>query len=101
MPYAVSYTVPAPEPIYWRVKEAIGPDPAEGLIAHLVVQAENGLRHIAVWDSRESWDRFQHDRVGPAVAETLAQLGRLAGQVPPEPLVEELALVDVMTAQAR
>ena len=98
MPYAVSYTVPAPEPVYWRVKEAMGPEPAEGMIALLVMRAENGLRHIAVWEDRESWDRFQRERVTPAVAQTLAQLGR-AAEPPTPPAMDELALVDVMTAQ--
>lgn len=68
MPYAFFYDVPSDERMYERVKTEIGEDQPEGLLLHLVVKSESGLRHINVWESREQWERFADERVMPAVA---------------------------------
>jgi hypothetical protein len=44
---------------------------------------------------QELFDRFQRERVGPAVAGALASIGLT--EPPPRPEIEELALVDVIT----
>lgn len=95
MSYAFSYEVPANEQMYRAVKSLIGDEPAPGCIVHAVVQVEGGLRHIEIWDSKENWDRFHADRVQPAVRQVLTAAGFT--QMPPEPAIEELVLVDVMT----
>ena len=93
MTYALRYDVPADEQMYRQVKARIGDDQPNGLIAHLVVQSEGGLRHIGVWDSEADWRRFHDTRVEPAVQAVL----RVAGftEMPPDPPVEELELVDI------
>ncbi|MGH3045182.1 MAG: hypothetical protein ACRDM2_10660 [Gaiellaceae bacterium] len=48
MSYALLYDVPADEQMYRQVRVAIGDERPEGLVAHLVVQTDNGLRHIGV-----------------------------------------------------
>jgi hypothetical protein len=58
-----------------------------------VVQAGSGLRHIGVWDSPEDWRRFHDERVEPAVHSVLTAAGFT--QMPPDPPVQELELVDV------
>lgn len=68
MPDAVEYEVPGDEQIYDRVKAAIGQAGSEGLIVHLVVKNPSGLRHVEVWESKESWERFRDEEVQPAVA---------------------------------
>jgi hypothetical protein len=93
MTLAFSYEVPASEQMYRQVKQAIGDEQPEGLVVHLVVRAEQGLRHIEVWDSKEEWDRFHEERVEPALHQVLTAAG--FEQMPPDPPVEELALVDV------
>ena len=93
MTHACSYEVPASEQMYREVKQAIGDELPEGLVVHLVVQAESGLRHIEVWDSKEDWDRFHDERVEPAVHQVLAAAGFT--QMPPDAPIEELGLVDV------
>jgi hypothetical protein len=93
MPYALQYDVPADEAMYRKVKAAIGDEQPKGLVAHLVVQVEGGLRHIDVWDSQEDWQRFHHDRVEPAVHAVLTRAGFT--QLPQGPPVTELDLVDV------
>ena len=94
--YAFSYDVPGDEGIYRRVQAGLGEEPPKGLIALMVVKRDGGLRHLGVWESKELFDRFQQERVGPAVAGVLAGIGVTERPAPPE--VEEMALVDVATA---
>jgi hypothetical protein len=93
--YAISYDVPADEGIYQRVKAAMGDEPAKGLIVQMVVKRDGGLRHFGVWESKELFDRFQQERVSPAVGRVLASIG--VNEPPARPEIEELALVDVIT----
>jgi hypothetical protein len=92
MPYSFSYDVPGNADIYQQVKAAMGDKRPDGLVVHLVVETDGGLRHIDVWDSQAQWERFRAERVQPAVRKVLAGIG-----VPdaPEPTVQELQLVDV------
>ena len=46
MTYACSYEVPAPEGMYREVRRLIGDDTPAGLVAHLVVRSDTGLRHL-------------------------------------------------------
>ena len=93
MAYALRYDVPADERMYRQVRARIGDEQPEGLIAHLVVHAEGGLRHIGVWDSEDDWQRFHDARVAPAVHAVLSAAGFT--EMPPDPPVEELQLVDI------
>lgn len=94
MPYACSYEVPADEQLYRAVKSEIGEEAAEGLVVHLVVKSEGGLRHIGVWDSQADWERFRDGQVRPAVGKVLTAGG--FSQLPPRPIEEEMAVVDVV-----
>jgi hypothetical protein len=93
MSYALQYDVPADEQMYRQVRAAIGEEPPKGLVAHVVVEIEGGLRHIGVWSSADDWQRFHDDRVEPAVHAVL----RAAGfrEMPPDPPVQDLKLIDV------
>jgi hypothetical protein len=93
MTYACSYEVPATEEMYREVRRLIGDDTPDGLVAHVVVRSETGLRHLEVWDSEDSWTRFHDDRVEPAVHAVLKAAGFT--EMPPDPPVEQLDLVDV------
>lgn len=93
MSYALFYDVPADEAMYRQVQEQIGDELPKGLVVHLVVQTEGALRHIGVWDSEEDWQRLHDERVEPAVHTVLTAVGFT--EMPPEPPVQELKLVDV------
>lgn len=96
--YAIYYDVPADENIYGKVKAAIGDEPAKGLLAQLVVKGDAGsLRHFQVWESKEDSERFQAERVQPAVGKVLAGMG-MTGPLPPAPPPEEMELIDLITA---
>jgi hypothetical protein len=91
--YAFCYDVPATENMYREVKRLIGDDKPDGMVVHLVVHGEHGLRHIEVWDSQQAWWQFHDQRVEPAVHDVLTAAGFT--EMPPDPHVEELKLVDV------
>lgn len=67
MSYAMLYDVPADEKMYRQITAAIGDEKPQGLVVHLVLQAESGLRHIEVWNSQQDWQRFHDERLEPAV----------------------------------
>jgi hypothetical protein len=75
MAYSFIHDVPIDEAQYAEVRTAIGDDTPKGLVAHLVIRREAGLRYIDVWDSEEDWTRFRDERVRPAVSEMLAKHG--------------------------
>ena len=94
MSYAVFYDVPGDEHIYGKVKAEIGDEPAKGLRVQLVAKRDGGgLRHIQVWESKEDWERFQEERVAPAVTKVLAGIGMT--EPPPRPPVKEMNLIDL------
>jgi hypothetical protein len=95
MSYAFFYDVPGTEELYQRIKAEIGDDPPKGLVVHLVVKSDGGLRHFNVWESTQDWERYRHERVAPAVGKVLAAAG--VAQRPPEPVEQQLAVVDVWT----
>lgn len=55
-------------------------NPPEGLVFHMAGPIEDGWGIIDVWESREHFDRFQAERLGP----TIQALGDRAPQSPPE-----------------
>lgn len=53
-------------------------NPPEGLIFHAAGPIEGGWGIIDFWESREHFDRFQQERLGPTI-------GGLGDQAPPNP----------------
>jgi hypothetical protein len=49
-----------------------------------------------VWESRQDWERYRDERVGPTVGRVLAAAG--IDRRPPEPDEQRLDVVDVVTA---
>lgn len=95
MPYSCFYDVPGDERMYAQVKAEIGEEQPKGLILHMVIKREDGLRHFEVWESRQEWERFQQEWVAPAVAKMLATVG--VTEPPPRPEAQEMELVDLAT----
>jgi hypothetical protein len=96
MSYAFFYDAPGDERIYATVKAEIGQEQPKGLLVQLVAKRDGGgLRHFNVWESREDWERFQEERVAPALATVLAGIG--VTEPPPRPQVEEMELIDIIT----
>jgi hypothetical protein len=53
-------------------------NPPEGLVFHAAGSMEGGWSVIDFWESRELFDRFQQERLGPAIA-------ALGDKAPPNP----------------
>jgi len=72
----------ATEEQYQAVNAQMGVDanPPEGLIFHAAGPIEGGWGVLDFWESREQFDRFLAERIGPAIGE----LGDRAPQNPPE-----------------
>ena len=94
MTYAFTYDVPITTEIYARIKEGLGPQRPPGLIAHLTLQIENGLRYIDVWQSKDDFEDFAESRLHPVVHPILEGM---LGFVPPEPSHTMLDVIDVWT----
>ncbi|MBA3839776.1 MAG: hypothetical protein M3515_07630 [Actinomycetota bacterium] len=61
-------------------KVGIESDPPEGLIFHTAAEMEGGgVRIFNVWESRDAFERFQDERLLPAIRE------RFGGELPPPP----------------
>ena len=75
MIWAVTEDVSAPVELYDTahrlVLERTG-GAFDGRLVHLAWQTADGLRVIEVWDSREQYDRYGREVIGPLVAEILA-----------------------------
>ncbi len=93
MSYVLQYDVPADEQFYRRVREELGDEQPKGLIVHMVLKREGGLRHLGVWESKEDWERFRDERAEPALARVFQASG--FPRRPPRPEVLEMGLVDV------
>jgi len=50
-------------------------DPPAGLIFHVSGPTEGGFRIVDVWESREAFDRFASEKLGPTIAEVTGQQG--------------------------
>ena len=96
MTHAFTYEVPITAEIYAQIKEGIGPQRPPGLIAHLAYRTESGLRYVEVWQTKDAWEAFQHDRLHPVVHPLLQDM---LGFVPPEPPRTVLNIVDAWTAE--
>jgi hypothetical protein len=94
MSYAFIRDVPINEEQYETVSRHIGDEVPKGLVVHLVMRHEQGLRYIDIWDSEADWKRFREERVGPAVQAMRATHGiEQPGAPVPEQRIEVL---DVM-----
>lgn len=74
MPYAFTQDVPADAAMYAEIK-AMLPEQPDGLIVHLAVERDAGLRYIDVWENEEAWENFRDAHVEDAVSQVLARHG--------------------------
>ena len=75
MSYGFIQDVPANEEMYRQIMDLLPTETPPGLVVHIAVEHEGGLRYIDVWDSEADWERFRVERIEPAVGEVLARYG--------------------------
>jgi hypothetical protein len=95
MSYAYYYDVPSTPEMYSSVVTEMGDAQPAGLISHLVVKHDMGLRHYGVWESRADWEQYRDRVVRPAVARVLSRAGI---PEPPTPEEHQLEIVGIQTS---
>ena len=75
MAYAFIQDVPADEAMYREIRKRLGDETPPGLVAHIVIEQEAGLRYVDVWETEADWDRFRAERAEPTVDGILGELG--------------------------
>jgi hypothetical protein len=93
MSYAFVQDVPANEAVYRQIRDRLGDETPQGLVAHVVIKRDAGLRYVDVWDTRADWERYRDEHVDPAVREVLAGLG-----IPHDPSQVDHQQVEVIEA---
>jgi hypothetical protein len=67
MPYAVVQDIPASWEHYAPLAQAFRDPLPDGLILHVAGPTDEGFRTIEIWETRDAWQRFDADRLGPAL----------------------------------
>ena len=75
MAYAFIHDVPADEAMYREIRKRLGDETPPGLVAHVVIRRQQGLRYVDVWETEADWDRFRDERAEPVVDGILQELG--------------------------
>jgi hypothetical protein len=83
MTYAFVQDIASSWEEYERVFARLTEPAPRGLILHLAGPTDEGFRIIDVWESEPAWQRFQAERLQPAVA-------ALGGPSRPEPTFRDL-----------
>ena len=97
MPYGFIQDVPADRKMYEQIKALLPTEPPTGMVAHLVLEREGGLRYIDVWESEADWERFRVEQVEPAVGQVLASYG--IPHTHDDVRVEQIQVVDTWLAR--
>ena len=59
--------VPISREQYDKLDTELGSHNPEGLIVHAAGESGSGIRIIDVWESKQQFERFQSERLGPAM----------------------------------
>jgi hypothetical protein len=93
MTYAFVQDVPIDRETYLTLRDRLGDVPPPGLISHVVLEREGGLRYVDVWDSEAAWTSFRDEKVLLALFELLESRG-----VPVDPSGVHYDVVQVVDA---
>jgi hypothetical protein len=87
MSVLISQEIPAPRQFVEAVSALLDAanDPPSGLIIHLATEtAAGGVRIVDLWESEDAFRKFRADRLDPAVAKVMAEMGETpTGEEPP------------------
>ena len=71
------------------VSAAVGPDPAKGLIAHVMTKTPEGVHVVDIWQSQADFQKFSDERLMPAMQQVSTERGISMDGPLPEPTFEE------------
>ena len=83
MVYAFVQDVASSWEQYERVTAAMVEPVPSGLMLHVAGPTDEGFRIIDIWENEEAWQRFQAERLAPAIA-------AFGGPARPEPTFRDL-----------
>jgi len=98
MTFGIVFDVSAPIELYDAGHAAIqrraGETPPDGLLVHVGRATDGGFQVMEIWESRDQYERFNAEVIGPALADLPDQPGEQ-----PEPVVFEPRGLVVPSAQ--
>jgi len=94
MAFAFLQDVPITWEVYKHIRAELGDRPPPGLVVHVVIETENGLRYLDVWESRDAHRNFVEEKLHPAVARGLSNAGVAR---PEEPQTRPVTVREVWT----
>jgi len=95
--YSFIQDVPSNAEIYGKVRAGVGPETPRGMLAHIVIETETGLRYVDVWEDESAWTAFRDSRLLPVVREVLASYG--IEDDPAQAVREPISVIDAWTAE--
>jgi hypothetical protein len=94
--YAFEQDVPIDAAIYAQIIAELGDEPAQGLLAHIAIEREDGhLHYLDLWQTKADCDAFTQDRLHPAVGAAMKSAGI---QPDGEPSRREVNVIDLWGA---
>ena len=89
MAVVLTMKIPFGSDVYDRVNEEMDTanNMPDGLISHYGAKTDGEMLIVDVWDSKEHFERFENERLMPAVEKVLGGASPAAG---PEPVFAEL-----------
>jgi hypothetical protein len=80
--------VPISREQYDKLDTELGGHNPEGLIVHAAGESGSGIRIIDVWESKQQFERFQSERLGPAMRKVGIELPTNGGGGDPRAMQE-------------
>jgi hypothetical protein len=80
--------VPISREQYDKLDTELGSHNPDGLIVHAAGESGSGIRIIDVWESKQQFERFQSERLGPAMLKVGIELPTNGGGGDPRAMQE-------------
>ena len=95
MTYGVLIDIGASKEFYDAAHAEFSKYPAEAMILHVARSTANGHQVIEVWQSKEDYERWTREHVGPVMGALAA-----AGWTLPEPVITEFTPLGIVVPGA-
>ena len=68
---------------------AVQDDPPDGIIAHVLTETSDGVHVVDIWESQADFQKFNDERLMPAMQKVLSERGVSMDGPLPEPTFDE------------
>ena len=94
--YSFMQDVPSNPEMYGKLRAALGPETPPGLVVHLALETDSGLRYVDVWEDEQAWTTFRDTRLLPTLHDVLKSYGIEAD--PAQAVREPITVIDAWLA---